>query len=842
MEMKKSIFGTLCVSALLVACTDNELVTLTPDNGEGEKIEVKIGAKYSDFTDEAGTRMELIGTDWAWVNGDMLGACRVGAVDAQSASATVSSNYPFVLTKELTEPVKNASFKTNTAVFAGKYVFYHQYNGDLIGEAASADDKFNVEFPAVQVVDPAKPTAHITSQNIWISPVITLGGIKYNAENETALEFTPLNGVMKLNIKNSSTEGDLVINKVEVVGEQFPVKGNLDFATANTFPVLNASDADYATELSENVAKMQKVNTSTGIADLLASGATKDGTKISAVLTGEGLSLKSGAEEAVYVLIPGGIYDIDSKSSKAAIKSFNIYTNKGKFIINAEDARKGANKGKTVSGFEFNRSALNNMYPELTGKADAAESYDINNIYDWNNAVKYADANKNKTIEFVLKDNLEVSSLPAFAIYVTGDKELQLAAGKEFSVVGGSYFQKVTNNGTLNLADNVYVGTLTNKGTVNVSAIDNVKSVATTTYTAFKQAATKSYGVFTLSNQGALNLNGKMTKTSDGTWNNTKAVENVSTLGTITIAKDAVLTIGSATTNEGTIENKGTINVVAAVLTNAADATINVATATGKFVGAQNKITNNGTINLDAAKDVFMDENGKAVDKSFVTAASTGNVEVAIAPKDIATLPAIQEVNSIKMSGAWNQEMLSTLTTKWTGITAQTWDAVTVDLKEVTTEFNNVKTLTINGTSAINNSGTDAVELGLAATSAASAVTVNGDLTIAEKVTVGKEKTNSPEITVLGSVTNNGSVFANLTIGADKDGSTPANTSALFTNNEKATVDVVSAYSNSSYTYAALNLYGKFVNNGDAAKVNVAKVDFKIKGQSTYTGTYTTKP
>lgn len=835
MEMKKSILSTLCVSALLASCADNELATLTPNDSKGEKIEVKIGAKYSDFIGEANTRMELIGSSWAWVNGDMLGACRVAPIEAEEAAATVSTNYPFTLTEELTEPVKSASFKTNTAVFAGQYVFYHQYNGDLIGGETSSADKFDVEFPAVQIIDPAKPTAHVTSQNIWISPVVKLGGIKYNAENETALKFTPLNGVMKLNIKNNSNDGDLVINKIEVEGAAFPESGNLDFAKAAKFPVLDASAENYATELDEAIEKMSKVGAS-GVADLLADDATKNGTKISAILTGNGLSIKQGETGEVYVLIPGGVYDINSESSSgAAIKNFCIYTDMGKFMVKAEDARKGANKGQTVAGFEFNRNALSNMYPELTGKADVVESYEINNIDDWNNAVKYAENNMNKVIQFVMKDTLTISSLPAFAIYVTGDKKLYLNAGKEFTAVGSSYFENVVNNGTLNLTDNVYVGTLTNKGTVNVKNTENIKSVATQTYADFKAAGTKTYGVFTLENQGALKLYGKMTKTNDGTWTNTAANQGVSTLGTITIAKDAVLTIENATTNDGAIENMGTINVAAAVLTN--NGTINVATATGKFVGAKDKITNSGAIKLDAAKDVFLDDKDKAVDASFVTSASTGTVEVSIAPADITdALPAIQEVNSIKMSGAWNQELLSTLNTKWSGIISQTWNGVTFDLDEVTDEFNKVKTLTIDGTSAINNSGTIAVELGLEATAAAT-VTVNGNLTIAKNVTVGKEKANSPAVTVLGSITNNGNVFANLTVGA---GGPPANTSALFTNNEGATVDVVSAYS-VSYTYVPLNLYGKFTNNDTADKVNVKKVDFMIKGQSTYTGTYTTK-
>ena len=834
MEMKKVLFNTLCVSALLTACTDNELATMTPDNGQGEKIEVKIGAEYSDFIDEAGTRMTLVGNEWAWVNGDMLGACKVAAIeDGDAVKNVVSSNYPFVLTKELTEPVKTATFKTNTAVFAGKYAFYHQYNGDLIGADQSSKDLFNVIFPAVQVVDPTDAVAHIAAQNTWVSPVIKLGGIKYEAENETAIKFVSLNAILKLNITNNSTEGDLVINKVDVNGAQIPQKGNLDFATSTTFNVLDASAQDYGTTLDAAIENMNKAAT-----NLLATGATEAGTKISAIITGDGISVKKGASTVVYVLIPAGAYDINSTSASKAIKNFTVYTNKGQFTITAENARRGSNKGQTTTGTAFNRNSLLNLYPVLEGKATAVEKYEINNKSDWNNAVAYALANTNQMIEFELKADIAVDELPTCPLYVTGTNKLVLNSEKSFTMVGGSYFETVWNNGTLNMKDNVYVDDLTNKGTMNVAATEKIVGVSVADYDTWK--SDKKTGIDELSNQGTIVLNGQMNNGA-GTWTNTAAVWNVSTLGTIQINDKASLVLGGVMTNAGKIVNNGTINVADYALTN--EGTIEVATATGKFVGVANNITNNGTVGLDAAKDVFVGTDGKTVANSFVAIASTGKVEVAIAPADVTTaLPAIEEVSSIKMSGAWNQELLDALNGKWSGITAQTWEGVTLDIDGVTTEFNKVTSLVINGTSAINNSGTAAVKLNLKADAAGSSIKVNGALTIAKNVTIGEEATNAPAITVLGSVVNNGKVFAGLTVGAAAiPGVAPANTTAKFTNNKDANVNVVSAYSAPNYIYdtSGLVLYGVFVNNDDATAVNVSKVDFKIKGESTYTGTYT---
>lgn len=841
MEMKKVLFNTLCVSALLTACTDNELATMTPDNGQGEKIEVKIGAEYSDFIDEAGTRMTLVGNEWAWVNGDMLGACKVATIDEalSGVNGTVSSNYPFVLTKELTEPVKTATFKTNTAVFAGQYAFYHQYNGDLIGAEQASKDLFKVTFPAVQVVDPTDAVAHIASENTWVSPVIKLGGIKYEAENETAIKFVSLNAILKLNITNNSTDGDLVINKVDVNGAKIPQEGNLDFA-AKFGAGLNASGNTYGDDLDAAIKTMNNAAT-----DLLATGATKAGEKISAIITGDGISVKKGASTVVYVLIPAGVYKVkNDETANAAINSFTVYTNKGQFTINAQSARKGSDKGPV--DVNFNRNSLLNLYPVLEGKATAVEKYEIDNKSDWKNAVAYALANINQMIEFELKADIDVDELPSCLLYVTGaDKgsgekaKLVLNSEKSFTMVGGSYFEVVENKGTLNMKDNVYVGSLTNKGTVNVAATEKINGIATALYDNWK--GSKTYGVNTLSNQGTIVLNGQMNNGA-GTWTNTAAVPNTSTLGTIQINDKAGFVLGAAMTNAGKIVNNGTIDVTKAVLTN--NGAIEVATATGRFVGGATKgMTNNGAINLDAAKDVFVDENGKVITgNSIVTNNGTGKVEVAIAPADVTTaLPAIEEVNSIRMSGAWNQELLTALKDKWENITAQTWEGVTLDIDGVGTELSGVTSLVINGTSAIKNSGTDETELGLNGAAAAAKITINGDLTIAKHVTIGKEVKNSPEITVLGSVVNNGNVFAGLTVGAPAKDGAPANTSAKFTNNEKATVDVVSACAtdNKAYTYGNLDIYGTFVNNDEKDAVKVKAVILEIQGKSTYTGTYT---
>lgn len=810
--MKKYLFGALCASAFLASCSNDELElnpAVTP--GEGEKIEVLLGATYPEYVDETNTRMTLVGNEWAWINGDMLGGCMINASNA------VVSNYPFTLTDTLAGPTKNVTFKTNTAVYAGNYVFYHQYNTDLI----SGTD-ITVNFPILQVIDPENPTAHVAKQNMWVSPKITLGGIKYGENNKTAIKFVGMNAVLKLNITNSSDYDKVVINKVVVNGtnEAFYSKGTLDVADATIGSALTASAQDYATQLD---AAIEGLNAASK--DLISSSNLEKVNDISAIISGEGISLAQDAEATVYVLIPAGKYGIGASSSTTnKIETITVYTDKGSFTIDAEDARSGANKGKAADNVEFNRNSVLNLYPELEGKASDVETYDVNNEQDWDNAVAYALANTNKKIVFKLVNGLTIDELPNCALYVEGDKDLTLKEGKEYNLYRGSEFASIINKGTLNLVDNVTVTKLVNNGTVKIAKTEEITGTVT--------------GVPTLTNNGIIDLEGKMT--SQGTnWTNVYN-EADKKYGTINVKSGAELVIGAATTNEGVINNAGTITLNAA-LTNNADCIIDVTTATGKFVGdGTTKITNNGAIKLDAIKDVFVDADGKAVTtSSFIADNPAGTVEAEVTPADIASLPAIEEINAVSMSGNWTAANVDAMNKKWTGITAMTWEGVSMDLNEVGTKFQNVKSLTINGTSTITTSGTDAEELGLYSTAAAK-ITVNGDLTIAKNVKIGSEKANAPEMTVLGSVINNGNIYVDLTVGAAAVGSVPANTSAKFTNTKDATTYVVTGYAVSSYTLGNLDLYGIFINEGTENDVITSKVDFKIDGKSTFTGSYKT--
>ena len=831
--MKKYLLGALCATAFLASCSNDDFM-LDPvvTGGEGEKIDVVLGATYSDFVgDEADTRMVLVDKKWAWVNGDEIGSMKI-------VNNEPNSNDKFILADSLDAPTQYATFKTEDGIYAGDYVFYHAFSRDRI-----KGSNIEVSFPAVQTVDPANATAHLTKQNMWVSPKINFAnGIKYGDANKTAIQFVSMNAILKVNITNKSDHGALVVNKVEVVGSSnaFPVKANVDLTSGEgvSGTALNPKASTYADQLERAIEEMTKA--SKDIVD--AASSTTD--KISAVLSGNGINLNANAETTVYILIPAGEYGIGAGATAMNdITELKIYTNKGVFTVAAEDARKGDNKGDVANSVEFNRNSILNLYPALEGKAKTVAEYDVNNLDDWNNGVAYALANRNLIVEFNLKNNLEVSALPECPIYVNG-KTLTLKAGKEYSLVGESFFNNLTNKGTLNLVDNIAIKNLTNSGTIKVAKTEDIKNTVPATLT----APLATYGVETLTNNGTIQLEGKMT--TGANWKNIyNEVVSPKVYGTINIVKGGNLVIGAATANNGVINNAGTITLNDD-LTNSVRGTlpteakyydnpfINIATASGTIKGAfaTNQITNNGYIILDGIKDVFLKKDGKVDEtNSAIATGSLGYVQAAIKPADVADLPKIEEINAVSMTGAWDSDAIEKMNVGWSSIKVMAWNGVTLDVDEINNELNDVELLTIDGKSAINNSGNVATELGLKADAG---IVVNGDLTIGEDVTVGAKATTAVKMNVEGTVVNNGKVYATLTVGSQiRTG--VYNTDAKFTNTKDAETHVVSAYAGGTYAYAKLTLYGTFVNEGKAVKVHLSSIDYKVQGKSTFTGVWT---
>ena len=806
MKMNKYVLGTMCAASVFASCTNEELVNTGNVDQEidAKQIELLLSADYAAGSD-AESRMALIGKEWAWVDGDQVGALRVGDKKGGTwnITNTFATNHPFEPVTKLTEPVKNTDFSTNTAVYEGNYVFYHQYNGDMI--TTNGVQGYQLDFPAVQSVNPADINEKLAEYNFFVSPVINIAGIKNGEINKTAVQFIPMYAILEVNITNDSEAGDLNVNKVVVNGFGLNPSGLLNFTGAadlannvTGFAKIDATADTYADDLKQAIDKMNKnYNLLTTDPDYTTS------TTISAVIEGGNLAIKEGESKAVRVLIPAGKYKIDSKvqagGNAPAIKSFEVYTDKGMYTINAEAA---TGDGTSKADIEFTHTTLKSLNPELTGKATTVTKFTINNMDDWNSAVAYAE-NNNFEVEFNLAADLKVTELPSCPIYVTGNKTLELA-GENMTLVGDSYFESVKNTGTINLTENVALKNITNYGTINVASTEDIVEVATQSY------ATHQPGIYTLTNRGTINIDGTMTVSqSASAWNNAAEIPSSEPAGTINVKKDGKLILVENWTNNSYINVDGIVNIAdGKTLTNTATTgVIEVATATGKFVanGAAAAITNNGFISLDAIKDVFL--NGNLEQRTAtILATSTGHVQVAVTSDDFdgRILPTIEEVNAVEMSGNWNKTNMAALKTKWNEISMITLDNSTVDMGGYHrgSLFLNVTALEIPGTVTIKNSTAEEATLQLLENSnpALPTIVVDGNLTIEKNVRINNNGYVST-LQVNGTVTNNGVVYTQLTVGGED------NTKAVYNNNEGAKTAVVASWNGTAGKFNAETLY-----------------------------------
>lgn len=816
MKMNKYVLGTMCAASVFASCTNEELVNTGNVDQEidAKQIELLLSADYAAGSD-AESRMALIGKEWAWVDGDQVGALRVGDKKGGTwnITNTFATNHPFEPVTKLTEPVKNTDFSTNTAVYEGNYVFYHQYNGDMI--TTNGVQGYQLDFPAVQSVNPADINEKLAEYNFFVSPVINIAGIKNGEINKTAVQFIPMYAILEVNITNDSEAGDLNVNKVVVNGSELSPSGILNFAdakddiaTATQFVKVDATADTYADDLKQAIDKMNKNY------DLLLSSSKTVGNTISAVIEGGNLAIKKGESKAVRVLIPAGKYAINSTAtgSGLAIKSFEVYTDKGMYTIDAEAA---TGDGTEKANIEFTHTTLKSLNPKLTGKATNVTKFTINNMDDWNSAVAYAE-NNNFEVEFNLAADLKVTELPSCPIYVTGNKTLELA-GENMTLVGDSYFENVKNTGTINLTENVALKNITNYGTINVASTEDIVEVGNT-----QSYTNPQPGIYTLTNRGTINIDGTMTVSeASSEWDN--AAETPSEpAGTINVKKDGKLILKANWNNNSYINVDGIVNIAdGKTLTNTATTgVIEVATASGKFVANNNgTITNNGFISLDAIKDVFLNGNLEQRTTSIVTNSATGHVQVAVTSDDFdgRILPTIDEVNAVEMSGNWNKTNMAALQTKWSAISMITLDNSTVDMGgyDVNTGlFTGVSVLEIPGTVTLKNS--TASESTLRLKRSVTSIVVDGTLTIDKNVRIN-DVSNAPKLQVNGTVINSGRVFADLQVGSQN------NTKAVYTNNENATTNVVNVYSAPNFTCTTLINWGTINNEGTINAANFTK-------------------
>lgn len=835
--MKTKFLFTMCATTLLVACTNEEFIS-APENDltDRAKVEVTLGAEMGGYSivGDADTRTIWDNGIYKWEAGDMLGACVVdGSSKGAAAYNNITTNHPYTIIEDITDPVAMANFHTNTAVVEGIYVFYHGYRANV----PSASRTIDVSFPE-QTYDPKAPYAHLTKDNFFVSPLIKIvGGVPFGEDNTLPVQFTSLYSGFAPTLVNTSGK-DITVSKVEfsLSSGDFKLGESLNTVTGNTMfgDVVASDDEDLAGAIETARNAMRSVTVD------LYKNATK-GKMISIALPD--VAIANGKELEVRMLFPAG-------TCSQGDLTMTVYTDKGVFstVANPDKA------------FVFTRDLFGTRKYEMN-KFEKPENFSISNRDEWNYAVNFVKSNSytNINVTFTLTSDVtltDVNDAPDFPVNVKSAASEKLILDKEgatFRFLKGSFINslEVAEGTALEVDGESRINTLKNDGAVTIPA--TVTGVAAVAFESWLNA--KTFGVATLEN------NGTITIAESGTLDIATATKAAPTLSAGSeIVNNGTLIIGKAnTTNGGTITNNGTLTVGAAVINTGLITNNGALEATS---GGAAIITNNGEMNLGAectVKDLAGGSGAKIIENGatgVITLADVGNVfrtsanapastgalidnttnpgaitSVAItAETDLASLPG--EVNCLSISGTWTAEQAANLNKA--AITNLIMAGASIEMNGAVKLENYVtKIIVKEGENTVTNESTAA----MLATNADLTIEPGAKLTVGENVRFGLKSAAVATITVLGELVNSGAIAGTITVGTSgtEDADKAINAGAKITNNAAAYLTAGSGYSPSDITAAALTNYGTVVNIATGTITAT-----KVEGTGSISGGYTT--
>lgn len=785
---RKTLFSMCAFAAVLAGCSNEELINVQPEASLTDRAKVNFvlssnagGYKLGDT--EADTRTIWKDGNYYWDSTTKLGACIVdGAVADQPAYDGIVTNHPFVPVEAITTPVQTADFKTDTEVREGVYLFYHQYDSKAI-----QDRKLYCEFPTTQIMeDASKPYDHLTKQNFFISPLIKItDGIEDGATNEIPVQFVSMFSGFAPTFVNESGK-DIEISKVEVVGgtNAFKVGGYINtVAAAGQFDgVVITGDYETSEELAAAI-KEKKEGLQNGTRDLYNATGLEQASSVSINLPN--IKVAAGASQEIRMLFPAGVYNKNTLTVK-------VYATDGTVCSVALNP----STGNTIT---FNRNVFGTKEMELEN-FEKITAIDIYSIEDWRYALTVK--RENEVIPFKLMNDIEIEStedIPSFALKVISNaSEKLILKGEntyEFNDQSVIANLQINEGATLNYKGGEITTSLTNQKGATLNIQKDVTVGASNT-------------IATLTN------NGTMTIAKDVTLDN-KASGFTNTGAKAVLNNNGTLLLSDAWTNNATLNNSGIIAIAdSKTLTNSANCTINMNDGYFWYVGsaAANKITNNGTIVLANAKDVFMF--GATTPAADDTKMTTGSGKVSLVAKstDNVDLTKIAEVTAITLTGdGWNKDSIK----KAKGsMTALTFKDATADLKGCD-DYSTVD-FTLEGTTVLNNSATAAEEVKVKSLTAAkdAKVTLNGakqTLSVAEDITVaaGATMTNNTaiamvdnkEVTVNGTLNNAGAI--------NVPGATDAEKSITVEVANKGSLNNTGELACGNYNTSAINVSGK---------------------------------
>ena len=642
---KKLIFSSLATTALLAACTSEELVPQANEVADVLASRPKIDVAFG--VDVPATRMQGFGTG---KDGDnfRIGFTKEDKLGAVLVDKGLPTNYYELVTNnthignnrfDFDETIgENGKFVTTGTMCVGAWLFYAKFN------EANTDHRGAIEYEIPVVQEYAQDFTKMAENDFRFSPIVNLKGQDdgyFDFELPTISAYTYAN--IKLTFPNAVKVQKLVLKPYQ----DGTTSGPLQIGGTNYDPFSSKYALNVPGGLSEAVATLDNsFNPKDGHGHTTAKACltaqknkllAKDNYIQATVATGEDeqlialncleANLEANKEFQAYMLIPSGKYD--------GIRLY-AYTDQGVYAYNINDENEAATaKEREDKKFDYSKDeshitlkreqvslhnikALEGDYAatkaiamtEVKTNADLQKAQETEGtvVISQKDLKAVIDGISNKgTMNVRVLGNMvmitkDIADAIAAKIAKVGD--IQVVFDKEIVVEGtneGYDLKNITFNG----------GAVLTKGTVNIDEEIDIPAKQT----------------FTVNSGATLNVNKVAYKLMDGN----KIIEqyfytSFQNNGTMNLDVDK-LTIGSIT-------NNGTLNVeqpaTVTTITNKAKKTITVKADLNTSVTNNGVITNNAdALNITGAEST---NSGKIVNNNVMhikstTLSNTGTIE-----------------------------------------------------------------------------------------------------------------------------------------------------------------------------------------------------------------------
>lgn len=596
----KQLLTAMALPLFFAACAQEEIVT--ENNASDLSSRKVVGQVTINLNEESMSRMAFVGGDtpYKWEAGDQFGACLMDEVTGDAFAPDyitpdyvnegfwsrftlvdyIHTNYPFTRQKE--------GYWTSEAVMSeGNYFFYYPFNNNLGGRRSP----IKLDIPTKQVLaDGAKATSALDNQLfVGYSSVQA----KVGKEKETVdVTMEPLLAFPGFRLKNTGTS-TVKVRKIAFHSgnETFPIQYQIKPASqgfnAWAYENWNGS-AGYGTA-SDRRAKLVAVAYETTSAK-----------QVSLTFGTKGKTLKSQATTLGYIMLPPmtvsepKLYIYTDKGLGVAdlkVPHVDAGTSSGDNTTNITNDR-------ALTTIGYNDGAIVNITFDDTA-LDQPLALDIRTTDELVDLVYWSKDNTNASLTATLLTN-EVELDPQVVtmlknnkkinLTIEGDdktliipaksakdaitisnlgldvKTLKVVKGAEVNVPVLADVEKINNYGTINLIRSTTTPELYNEGTINVAGADDD----------WNGTVTASVG--TITNKGIVNVTAsysttiaELDNTYMGTANFIAGTTEVTEItnawydngsaackqGAMTIAKGA--TLDAEGTNGGTIFNEGTL-------------------------------------------------------------------------------------------------------------------------------------------------------------------------------------------------------------------------------------------------------------------------------------------